>query len=198
MIEVFAALALSTAAGMRIALPLLLIGLLRSGELWANMPLLSHIPPRIVLGVLVSWSGVELFLSKGRLGQRVLQMVQLVCSPFVGAIVGIAVARTALFPGWFTALIGIVGGLIAFVLQLVQIGWFYRLRGLPVWMIFVQDFLCVLLVLLAFDAPTQGGLIALLLLWLMIRSSVGWRKWYQAQAKPSDRRNPRRYKQDPD
>ncbi|MBD1848944.1 DUF4126 domain-containing protein [Leptolyngbya sp. FACHB-711] len=198
MIEVFAALALSTAAGMRIALPLLLIGLLYSDNLWANMPLLSQIPPRIVLGVLVSWSTVELFLSKGRLGQRVLQIVQLVGSPIVGAIVGIAVARTALFPGWFTVLIGTVCGLIALVLQLVQIGWFYRLRGLPIWMIFAQDFLCVLLVLLAFDAPTQGGIIALLLFWLMIRSSVGWRKWYQAQAKPGERKNPRRYKQEPD
>lgn len=198
MIEVFAALALSTAAGMRIALPLLLISLLYSDNLWANMPLLSHIPPRIVLGVLVSWSAVELFLSKGRLGQRVLQIVQLVGSPIVGAIVGVAVARAALFPGWFTALIGTVCALIAFVLQLVQVGWFYRLRGIPVWMIFIQDFLCVLLVLLAFDAPTQGGIIALLLLWLTVRSSVGWRRWYQAQAKPGDRKNPRRYKQNPD
>lgn len=198
MIEVFAALALSTAAGMRIALPLLLIGLLYSDNLWANMPLLSHIPPRIVLSVLVSWSIAELFLSKGRLGQRVLQMVQLVCSPVVGAIVCISVARTALFPGWFTVLMGTLGGLIALVLQLVQVGWFYRLRGLPIWMIFVQDFLCVLLVLLAFDAPTQGGIIALLLLWLIIRSSSGWRRWYQIQARPGDRKNPRRNKQDPD
>lgn len=198
MIEVLAALSLSAAVGMRIALPLLLIGLLYSDNLWANVPLLSQIPPPIVLGVLVSWSLVELLCSKERLGQRLLQIVQLVCSPVVGGIVGITVARTTeLDPsmGWILA---IVGGLLAFVLQLVQVGWAYRLRGLPIWVIFIQDFLCVALVLLAFDAPKQGGLIVLLLLWIAIRSSTEWRRWYQQQASRKDRRNPRRYKQDPD
>lgn len=196
MIEVLAVLSLSAAAGMRIALPLLLIGLLYRDNLWANMPLLSQIPPSIVLSVLVSWSIVELFLSKGLLGQRILQVVQLVGSPFVGAIVGVTVARSAALDTWMTALLGVVGSLVALVLQLVQVGWFYRLRGLPVWVIFIQDFLCIILVLLAFDAPTQGGLIALLLLWLTIRSSAEWRRWYRGQG--SDRNHPRRYKQDPD
>jgi len=41
--------------------------------------------------------------------------------------------------------------------------------------------LCVLLVLLAFDAPREGGLIALLLLWLAIRSSREWQHWYRTQ-----------------
>ncbi|NEP36889.1 MULTISPECIES: DUF4126 family protein, partial [unclassified Moorena] len=67
---------------------------------------------------------------------------------------------------------------LAFVLQLVQVGWFYRLRGLPLWVVFLQDFLCVVLIILAFDAPEQGGLIALLLLWLAIRSSKHWYRWY--------------------
>ncbi|GAB4227746.1 MAG: DUF4126 domain-containing protein [Elainellaceae cyanobacterium] len=198
MIEVLAALSLSAAAGMRIALPLLLIGLLYSDNLWANVPLLSHIYPPIVLGVLVSWSLAELFLTKEPLGQRVLQLVQLVGSPIVGAIVGITVARTAQLEAWMSWILGIVGGLLALVLQLVQVGWFYRLRKLPLWVVFLQDLLCVTLVLLAFDAPQQGGLIALLLLWLTIRSSAEWRRWYQAQANPHDRRHPRRHKQDPD
>jgi hypothetical protein len=198
MIEVLAALSLSAAAGMRIALPLLLIGLLYSDDLWANVPILSQIHPQIVLGVLVSWSLVELFLTKERLGQRVLQLVQLVGSPVVGAIVGITVARTAQMEAWMSWILGIVGGLLAMVLQLVQVGWFYRLRGLPLWVVFMQDFLCVALVLLAFDAPQQGGVIALLLLWLTIRSSAEWRRWYRAQAKKGDRNNPRKYKQDPD
>lgn len=198
MIEVLAALSLSAAAGMRIALPLLLIGLLYSDNLWANVPILSQLNPQLVLGVLVSWSLVELFLSKERFGQRILQLIQLVCSPLVGAIVGITVARTAQLDAWMSWILGIVGGLLALVIQLVQVGWFYRLRGLPLWVIFAQDFLCVALVLLAFDAPTQGGLIALLLLWLTIRSSTEWRRWYRTQAAPGDRKNPRRYKQDPD
>lgn len=198
MIEVLAALSLSAAAGMRIALPLLLIGLLHSSQLWAHVPLLSQIHPRILLGVLVSWALVELFLSKKRVGQRVLQIVQVVFSPIVGAIVGITVVRTAEFADWLGWIVGVVGGLVALVLQLVQLGWFHRLREIPTWVMFLQDFLCIALVLLAFDAPTQGGIIALLLLWLTIRSSAEWRRWYQAQASPSDRRNPRRRKQNPD
>ncbi|HEY9620567.1 MAG TPA: DUF4126 domain-containing protein [Crinalium sp.] len=197
MIEVLAALSLSAAVGMRVALPLLLIGLLY-GNLWTNVPLLSHISPPIVLGVLVSWSLVELFVSKERLGQRVLQLVQLVFSPFVGAIVGITVAQTAALEPWLLWVIGVTGGLLALVLQLVQVGWFYRLRGLPVWVIFLQDFLCVSLVLFAFDAPKQGGLIALLLLWLAIRSSKEWQRWYRDQSNSGDRRAPRRGKQEPD
>jgi hypothetical protein len=198
MIEVLAALSLSAAAGMRIALPLLMIGLLYSDRLWANIPLLSHIPPQIVLGVLASWSLVELLLTKQPLMQRLLQVVQLIFSPIVGAIVGISVARTAYMDDWLISLLGVVGGALALVLQLAQIGWFYQLSGMPIWVIFIQDFLCVALVLLAFNAPQQGGLIALLLLWLTIRSSTEWTRWYHKQASSKDRRNPRRFKQDPD
>ncbi|HEY9641088.1 MAG TPA: DUF4126 domain-containing protein [Coleofasciculaceae cyanobacterium] len=198
MIEVLAVLSLSAAAGMRIALPLLLIGLLYSDNLWANVPVLSHLPPPLVLGVLVSWSLIELFFSKERLGQRVLQIVQLVFSPFVGAIAGITVARSTQLDGLTVPLLGALGGLVALVLQLVQVGWFYRLRAVPLWVTFAQDFLCVSLVLLAFDAPQQGGLIVLLLLWLTIRSSVEWQRWYRQQAVPGDRQHPRRHKQDPD
>ncbi len=198
MIEILAALSASAAAGMRIALPLLMIGLLQGGELWSRIPLLSRVPPPLAVGVLVSWSLLEIFVSKRRLGQRILQIVQLVFSPIVGAIMGMAVAQFAEFPVWLVGLIGGVGGLLALVLQLVQVGWFYRLQGLPVWMLFLQDSLCVILVFFAFDAPRQGGLIALILLWLAIRSSKEWRRWYAGQAKPGDRRNPRRGKSEPD
>jgi uncharacterized membrane protein YeaQ/YmgE (transglycosylase-associated protein family) len=198
MIEILAALSASAAVGMRVALPLLIIGLLYSHNLWADVPLLSHIPPPVILGVLVSWSLVELLISKRSLGQRVLQVIQLVFSPVVGAIAGITVARTTSMDSSLTTLIGIVGGLLAFVLQLVQVGWFYRLQGLPVWVIFLQDFLCVSLVLFAFDAPQQGGIIALLLLWLAIRSTKEWQLWYGAQTTSKDRRNPRQGKHDPD
>lgn len=196
MIEILAALSASAAAGVRIGLPLLIIGLLYSNNLWNDTPILSLFNPSIVLGVLVSWSLIELLLSKEPLGQRAIQIVQLMFSPFVGAIAGITVARMTQVTGWVTIVIGIVGGLLALVLQLVQVGWFYRLRGLPLWTIFAQDFLCVCLVLFAFDAPEQGGIIALLLLWLAIRSSKEWQRWYQGQS-PS-RKNPRRGKQNPD
>lgn len=198
MLGVLAALSLSAAVGMRIALPLLLIGLLYSDDLWANVPILSHISPPIVLGVLVSWSLIELLCSKEKLGQRLLQIVQLVFSPLVGAIVGITVARTTNLGLPLTWLVGIVGGLLAFVMHLVQVGWAYRLRGLPIWVIFIQDFLCVTLVLLGFDAPQQGGLIVLLLLWIAIRSSTEWRFWYERQTIRTGKGHPRQYKQDPD
>jgi hypothetical protein len=183
MIEILAALSGSAAAGMRIALPLLLIGLLRD-DLWSRVPFLSKIPPPVVVGVLVSWSLFELFASKKLLGQRILNIVQLICSPIVGAIIGMAIAMAMGLPErWLINLIGVTGGLLALVLQLVQTGWFYRLRGLPIWVIFVQDALCIALVLFALDSPQQGGLIAMLLLWLAIRSYQDWYSWYKTGVK---------------
>lgn len=185
MIELLAALSAAAAVGMgRIALPLLLIGLLQGENLWSRVPFLSLIPPQVVVGVLTSWSLFELFASKKLLGQRVLQIIHLLCSPIVGSIMGVAVAEAADAPGWLIILISIVGGLLALVLQLVQVGWFFRLRGLPLWAVFVQDALCVVLVLLALDAPRQGGLVAMILLWLAIRSSSEWYRWYKQKKLP--------------
>lgn len=197
MIELLAALSASAAAGMRIALPLLVIGLLSGEDLWSQVPVLSLIPPPIVLGILVSWSLSEVIFSKDPLGRRAIELTQLLFSPFVGAIMGMAVARAAGIPDWLVWLLGGVGGLLALVLQLVQVGWSYRIRRIPLWVIFAQDALCVLLVLLAIDAPRQGGLIALLLLWLAIRSSKEWHRWYKAQS-PRQKGNPRRGKREPD
>ena len=178
MIELLAALSASAAAGMRIALPLLVIGLLQSNDLWSKIPLLARIHPAILLCILTSWSLFELVASKKLLGQRILQIFQLILSPIVGAIMGITVAQIAETPVQFLWIIGIVGGLLALVIQLVLVGWFYRLKGLPLWVVFIEDFLCVALVIFAFDAPRQGGLIALLLLWMAIRSSKQWHRWY--------------------
>jgi hypothetical protein len=178
MIEILAALSASAAAGMRIALPLLVIGLLQSHNLWSQVPILSRIHPSVLLCILTSWSVFELFASKKLLGQRLLQVVQLLLSPAVGAIMGIAVAQFAQAPSALVWIVGIVGSLVALVLQLVQAGWFFRLRGIPLWFVFIQDVLCVALVILALDAPRQGGLIALMLLWLAIRSSKQWHNWY--------------------
>lgn len=198
MIEILAALSASAAAGMRIALPLLVIALLYGNSLWAQIPLLSRIDPPIVLGILVIWSLAEVVLSKDRFGRRILLLVQLAFSPLVGAILGMAVAQITGNPVWLVWLLGGIGGLLALVLQLVQVGWSYRLGNIPLWVIFAQDTLCVLLVLFALDAPSQGGIIALLLLWLAIRSSKEWHRWYRAQTTPGQRGNPRKYKRDPD
>ncbi|MCL1466435.1 DUF4126 domain-containing protein [Argonema galeatum] len=184
MIELLAALSAAAAVGVgRIALPLLLIGLLQGNNLWSRVPILSLIHPQVVVGILTSWSLFELFASKKLLGQRILQIFHLLFSPIVGAIMGVAVAEATDAPGWLIILVSVVGGLLALVLQLVQVGWFFRLRGLPLWAVFAQDALCVVLVLLAFDAPRQGGLIAMLLLWLAIRSSGEWYSWYSKSQK---------------
>ncbi|OAB58624.1 hypothetical protein AY600_16555 [Phormidium willei BDU 130791] len=180
MVEILAALSASAAAGLRIGLPLLMVGLVKT-NLWSDVPILSNFSPSVVVGVLAAWSFCELFASKQLIGQRVLQLIQLVFSPIAGAIVGMAVAQLAEIEDWQVGVIGIVGGLLALVLQLVQTGWFFRLRGLPLWAIWVQDALSVVLVLFAFDAPQQGGLIALLLLWLAIRSSSAWYRWHREE-----------------
>ncbi|MHC5609537.1 MAG: DUF4126 domain-containing protein [Nostoc sp.] len=175
MIEILATLSASAAAGIRIGIPLLIIGLLQGSNLWSQVPILCHISPPILLGCLTSWSLIELLVSKKVWGQRLLQLIQLFMSPLVGAIMGLAVATATATPNW---LIAIIGGLLALVLQLVQVGWFYRLRGLPLWAVFLQDTLCIALVLFAFNAPWQGGLIALILLWFALRSVKQWYDWY--------------------
>ena len=167
---------------MRTALPLLLIGLLQGASLWSRVPLLSALSPNLVIGVLVSWSLFELFASKRFLGQRILQLVQLIFSPLAGAVLGMALVKATSLPDGLTIMMGIMGGALALTLQLVQVGWFFRLRGLPMWAIFAQDALCIFLVLFAFDAPTQGGLIALMLLWLALRSSTSWYRWRHGKA----------------
>ena len=179
-IEVLAVLAVSAAAGMRIALPLLMIGFIESREFWSNVPLLDRIHPQVVLAILISWSLFELLGSKQLLGQRVLQLIQLALSPLAGLLLAVTVGRFADYSTAQLWLIGISGGLFAFVLQLVQVGWFFRLRGIPPWLAVGEDILSVLLVIYAFNAPEQGGLIAMMLLWLAIRSSSVWKKWHHS------------------
>jgi hypothetical protein len=187
MIGILAVLSISAAAGMRIALPLLVIGLTQ-GNLWTQVPLVNAIQPQIAIAVLAAWTFLELFVSKLLWGQRLLQVVALIFSPLVGAVMAMAVASSfKLQPPQLVWILGTVGGLIALVLQLVRVGWFYRLRGLPIWAVLLEDVLCVALVLLAFKSPNSGGSIALLLLWLAIRSSQSWYQWYQAGKKNPDR-----------
>ncbi len=178
MIAILAVLSVSAAAGMRIALPLLVIGLTQ-GNLWRQVPLVNLIQPQVAIGVLTAWTCLELFISKQLWGQRILQVVELIFSPLVGAVMAMAVAGIFQMPSHTVWILGVVGGLFALVLQLVQVGWFYRLQGLPIWLVLLADILCVLLVLFAFKAPNSGGLIAMLLLWLAIRSSGSWYQWYR-------------------
>lgn len=178
--ELLAVLSISAATGLRLALPLLLIGLLSGDRLWSTVPILSSIPQVLVVIILVVWSLLELTISKDRISRRFLQSAELFISPFVGTIAGLAIARLAdISEGWLLALLAVTGGTLALVIQMVQVGWLYRFNSPPIWAMFVEDALCVCLVFFAFDAPEQGGLIALFLLWLAIRSSAFWRRWQQ-------------------
>ncbi len=176
--ELLAVLSISAATGLRLALPLLLIGLLSGEQLWSAVPILANIPQVLVVSVLVIWSLLELTISKDRVSRRFLQSAELFFSPFVGTIAGIAIARLAdINDSLILVLLAVTGGVLALVIQMVQVGWLYRFNSPPMWVIFLEDALCICLAFLAFDAPEQGGVIALFLLWLAIRSSAIWRQW---------------------
>ena len=175
---ILAVLSASAAAGMRIALPLLVVSLLYGESFWSNLPLLNYVKPQILLTVLISWSLFELFASKKLLGQRILQIVQLVFSPLVGALIAVTVAKIFnldFSPIW---LIGFLGAIFALLLTLVKVGWFFRVRGIPIGVVIAEDLLSICLIFFAFEAPEEGGLIALLLLWISIRSAKAWRDWH--------------------
>ena len=132
------------------------------------------------MGILTSWSLFELFGSKKLIGLRILQIIQLILSPVVGALMAIGTAHlleVVVTPIW---LLAIIGAVFALVLKLVQVGWFFRLGKIPIGFILMEDFLSALLVIFALEAPKNGGLIAMLLLWIAIRSSTEWKYRYSA------------------
>lgn len=178
MIELLSVISASAAVGIRLALPLLIVALLYGQRVLLPIPGLSRIPGTVWLGGLIAWALLEMLGSKRLLSQRVLQILQLILSPICGAIMGLTVVHINGFNPNLAWLMAGLGGLIALVLQLVQAGWFYRLRGMPFWVVFAEDGLSVLLVLAAFRSPKEGGLIALLLIWFAIRSAKAWRDRY--------------------
>lgn len=184
LVQTLAILSASAAGGLRIGLPLLIIGLAHSDELWSNIPFLSLIHPQIIVGILTSWSLFELLGSKKLLGLRILQITQLIFSPMVGGLMAIAMTnflKVQFTPLW---LMGLTGGLLAFVLKLVQVGWFFRWGKMPLVFIFLEDALAALLIIFALKAPENGGLIVMILLWIAIRSSTEWK--YRANIPPKN------------
>lgn len=180
-VQILAILSASAAGGMRIGLPLLIIGIVRLDQLWSNIPFLSSLNPQLIVGILTSWSLFELFGTKKLIGLRIVQIVQLIFSPLVGGLMAIGVARlieVKITPLW---LLGLIGGLLALVLKLVQVGWFFRLGKIPITFIFLEDFLSVVLVIFALKAPENGGLIAMILLWIALRSSTQWKRRFSKE-----------------
>ncbi|MEO0946958.1 MAG: DUF4126 domain-containing protein, partial [Cyanobacteria bacterium J06641_5] len=124
-VAILAILSASAAAGLRLALPLLIVSLFKTRAFWADIPIASQLHPVVLTAILSAWSLLELVGTKQLLGQRALQIVELILSPIGGAILAISVAKLQSFDAelW---LVGCVGGTFAFVLQLVQVGWFFR------------------------------------------------------------------------
>jgi hypothetical protein len=177
MLAVLTIIAAGAAAGLRTSLPLLVIGILET-QWWQQMPFLNAFPSHIVLGILSGLCFLELIAGKQFLGQRVNQIYSLIASPFVGAIMSIAAAKLYHSTAAIVGIAAIVGGLLALVLQLVQMGWFFRLRGLPIWSLMAMDLLSVSLAMFALRAPISTGIIGLLLLWMAVRSAGFWYRWY--------------------
>ena len=50
-IQLLAILSVSASAGMRIGLPLLVIGLLNIDHLWSQTPILSHFHPQVLIAI---------------------------------------------------------------------------------------------------------------------------------------------------
>lgn len=175
MTELLAVLALSAAFGLRVALPLLVLGLMSGDRLWSQVPILANLPSPLVIGGLVSGGLLELILSKHRFSRPLLHSTELLLSPIAALMAGIALVHPLGIAGWLQAVIALVGGLVALVIQLVQLGWFYRPRRPPLWGTFVVDVLCLLLALSAFTLPRVGGVLSLVLLWLVIRTADSWR-----------------------
>lgn len=187
-IEALAILSASAAGGLRVGLPLLIVVLVRLER--GDIPIVSSLHLQVIVGMLISWSLFELLGNKRLVGFRAIQIVQLLASPIVGGFLAVTVARllaVSLSPMW---LLGLVGGLLALVLKLVQVGWFFRLGRIPLVVIFIEDLLSALLIIFSLKAPKHGGLIALLLLWIALRSSTEWRQQYLRGRKGHNADNP--------
>ncbi|AFZ46951.1 hypothetical protein Cyast_0979 [Cyanobacterium stanieri PCC 7202] len=188
MIQVLAIISASASGGFRLGLPLLIIGLANVDKLWSDIPLLNRIHPEVLFAILVSITIFEIFGTKKLIGLRVIQLIQLILSPFVGALLAIGAANWTNLENAPVWIIGIVGALIALVLRFVLVGLFFRWGKMPILLTISEDILAMILALFALVAPENGGLIAMLLILLALRISSEWRQWYQ-EKKSSPQQN---------
>lgn len=184
MAAILGVLAAAAAGGFRLALPLLVLLLLHRDQTWDHIPLLGRWSPALVLGILTAGAVWELLAPLHPWGVRLWQPVQVLLSPVVGGLLGMMTAQVMGLPRAMHSLLGLVGGALAWLLQLVQMGWFYRRGRFPTWVILAQDGLCALLALVALQAPKQGGLLALMLVWLALRAAKTWQRQFQQHRRP--------------
>ncbi|AUC61809.1 hypothetical protein AA637_11915 [Cyanobacterium sp. HL-69] len=184
MIQVLAVISAAASGGFRLGLPLLIIGLANVDKLWSEIPLLNRIQPEVLLAILVSVTIFEILGTKRMIGLRIIQIIQLILSPVVGAILAVGAANWTnleYVPLW---IIAVTGGLFALVLRFVLVGLFFRWGKMPIILTVSEDILAMILALLALTSPENGGLIAMLLLLLALRISSEWRQWQKQRKLP--------------
>jgi len=184
MIQVLAVISAAASGGFRLGLPLLIIGLANVDKLWSEIPLLNRIQPEVLLAILVSVTIFEILGTKRMIGLRIIQIIQLILSPVVGAILAVGAANWTnleYVPLW---IIAVTGGLFALVLRFVLVCLFFRWGKMPIILTVSEDILAMILALLALTSPENGGLIAMLLLLLALRISSEWRQWQKQRKLP--------------
>ena len=174
LIILFASLSAASAGGIRLGLPLLMLAFIGGAQ--AENGFVHFLTQPFLLGILFTWTCVEVVASKTAIGQRVVRLVQFGLTPVVAGILA-----AAFWSGNFWTGVGVVllGSLFASVLQLVQSGFLFRIGPLPLWASFLQDVLCSLLVVLACYAPSLGAGLGLVLLVLALRQAQSWRKQFK-------------------
>ncbi|WP_287128976.1 DUF4126 domain-containing protein [Candidatus Cyanaurora vandensis] len=171
-------LAAAAAGAMRLSLPLLVLVILAQG--WGfcpESPVLEWLCQPVTLVPLVFWTLFEVVGSRTALGQRVVQAVQFIGAPLMGALLVSVVLPEA---SWLQLL---TGSCLAAVLQLVQTGYIFRKGFLPWWFTLAQDGLAVGLVLMALGAPWLGGMVALGLVGLALYQTRQWQQFNPACGK---------------
>jgi hypothetical protein len=175
-LEVLTALALAAAGGLRTSLTLLILAIAAitgSPESNALTPLIAS---PLGISILSVWSIFELVATKTALGQRLVQALQFFMAPVTGVIIASAFSGETGIVAQMA--IGLAGAALASTLQAVAMGYFFRRGRVTIPVQFLQEGLCVLLVILALNAPLVAGCAVFGLLGAALLQASHWRKYF--------------------
>jgi len=173
-IEIFAALALAAAGGLRTSLTLFVLAI--AGLEGIPGPLTTGLANPWIAAGLGVWALIELVASRTALGQRLVQAIQFFTAPVVGAAMAmLCVEGDGLI---YHLALGVAGAALAATLQAVYMGYFFRRGRIPAKLQTLKEILCAGLVLLALDAPLVGGMVVLGLLWWALQQAHYWRNQF--------------------
>jgi hypothetical protein len=175
-LEVLTALALAAAGGLRTSLALLILAIAAVAGQPDSNALTQMIASPLGISILSVWSLFELVATKTALGQRLVQALQFFMAPVTGAIIASAFGSETGIVAQMT--IGLAGAALASALQAVTMGYFFRRGRVTIPVQFLQEGLCVLLVILALNAPLIAGLAVFGLLGAALVQASYWRKYF--------------------